>query len=325
MENSLMRLHDNHELFGDVIKATAQEMNISFLYVEKDYWVTYILKALSKSEHINQAIFKGGTALSKAYRVIERFSEDIDLAVISTDLTSNQTKKLIKRIEKSMVDANFEEIVDHIQVSKGSEFRKTVYNYAKLENGDFGHANSNIIVELNSFAQPHPYQLREISSYAYDFLLGKADDIIAEYELEPFSVNVLDYRRTFCEKLSAIARASHESGKNFDELKKKIRHLYDLYYLMQEEEIIQFLNSDDFVTMVQSVRVDDGRQFHSEWAMIPLSATAIFHDTAMVLGKIEEYYSSNFVDLVYGDSLVSMEKIEVEIGSISDRLREEEL
>jgi isopentenyl phosphate kinase len=77
--------------------------------------------------------------------------------------------------------------------------------------------------------------------------------------------------------------------------------------------------------MVQSVRVDDGRLFHSEWAMITVSATAIFHDTAMVLGKIEEYYSSNFVDLVYGDSLVSMEKIEVEIGSISDRLREEEL
>jgi hypothetical protein len=224
-----------------------------------------------------------------------------------------------------MVDANFEEIIDHIQVSKGSEFRKTVYNYAKLKNGDFGHANSNIIVELNSFAQPHPYQLQEISSYVSEFLLGKADDVIVEYELEPFSVNVLDYRRTFCEKLSAIARASHESDKNFDELKKKIRHLYDLYYLMQEEEIIQFLNSDDFVTMVQSVRVDDGRQFHSEWAIISLYTTAIFSNTSMVLGKLELYYKSNFSDLVYGDSLIDMEKIEVEIGSIADRLREEEL
>jgi len=320
-----MKLHDNHELFGDVVKATAQEMNISFLYVEKDYWVTYILKALSKSEYIEQAIFKGGTALSKAYRVIERFSEDIDLAVISTGMTSNQTKKLIKKIEKSMIDSNFKEIVDHIQVSKGSEFRKTVYDYAKLESGNFGHANSNIIVELNSFAQPHPYQLQEISSYVYDFLLGKADDIIVEYELEPFSINVLDYRRTFCEKLSAIARASYESNNNFDELKKKIRHLYDLYYLMQEKEIIQFLNSDNFATMVKSVRVDDNRQFHSEWAKIPLWSTAIFSDTAMVLGKIEEYYNSNFVDLVYSDSLISMEKIQIEIKRISDRLSEEKL
>jgi len=320
-----MKLHDNRELFRDILKATAQAMNISFLYVEKDYWVTYILKALSKSEYIEQAIFKGGTALSKAYRVIERFSEDIDLAVISTGMTSNQTKKLIKRIEKSMIDSNFKEIVDHIQVSKGSEFRKTVYAYAKLESGDFGHANSNIIVELNSFAQPHPYQLQEISFYVYDFLLGKANDIIAEYELEPFSVNVLDYRRTFCEKLSAIARASYESDNNFDESKKKIRHLYDLYYLMQEEEIIQFLNSDNFATMVKSVRVDDNRQFHSEWTKIPLWTTAIFSDTAMVLGKVEEYYNSNFADLVYSDSLVSMEKIQIEIKRISDRLSKEKL
>lgn len=257
--------------------------------------------------------------------MIERFSEDIDLAVISTDMTSNQTKKLIKRIEKNIVDANFEEIVDHIQVSKGSEFRKTVYDYTKLESGNFGHANSHIIVELNSFAQPHPYQLQEISSYVYDFLLAKANDIITEYELEPFSVNILDYRRTFCEKLSAVARASHESDKDFDELKKKIRHLYDLYYLMQEKEIIQFLNSDDFVTMIQSVRVDDGRQFHSEWAMVPLYTTAIFSDTTMVLAKIEEYYSGNFADLIYSDYLVSMESIRIEIDAISDRLSEEEL
>jgi len=320
-----MRLHENRELFGDVVKSTAQAMNISFLYVEKDYWVTYILKALSKSEHIEQAIFKGGTALSKAYKIIERFSEDIDLAVISTDMTSNQTKKLIKKIENSMVNANFKEVVDHIQVSKGSKFRKTVYDYAKLESGNFGHANSNIIVELNSFSQPHPYQLQEISSYIYDFLLSKADDIITEYELEPFSVNVLDYRRTFCEKLSAVARASYESDETFGELKKKIRHLYDLYYMMQEKEITQFLNSDDFATMVQSVRVDDGHQFHSEWVMIPLFTTAIFSDTVMVLSKIEEYYSSNFVDLVYSDSLVSMGKIQIEIERISDRLTEEEL
>jgi len=155
--------------------------------------------------------------------------------------------------------------------------------------------------------------------------LDKADDIITEYQLEPFSVNVLDYRRTFCEKLSAIARASHESNSDFDELKKKIRHLYDLYYLMQEEEIIRFLNSDNFVTMIQSVRLDDSRQFHSEWAMISLYTTAIFCDTSLILGKIESYYSNNFADLVYGDSFVNMEKIEIEIERISDRLRKEGL
>jgi len=77
--------------------------------------------------------------------------------------------------------------------------------------------------------------------------------------------------------------------------------------------------------MIQSVRADDSRQFHSEWAMIPLSTTAIFSDTTMVLDKIEEYYHSDFVDLVYSDSLVSMGNIRVELESISDRLSEEKL
>ena len=85
------------------------------------------------------------------------------------------------------------------------------------------------------------------------------------------------------------------------------------------------MNSDNFATMVQSVRLDDSRQFHSEWAMIPLHTTAIFCDTSMVLGKLESYYRSNFADLVYGDSLVDMDKIEIEIERISDRLREEKI
>lgn len=60
------------------------------LYIEKDYWVSYILKAISQSQYKDVAIFKGGTSLSKAYKLIERFSEDIDLAVITHELTSNQ-------------------------------------------------------------------------------------------------------------------------------------------------------------------------------------------------------------------------------------------
>ena len=59
--------------------------------------------------------------------------------------------------------------------------------------------------------------------------------------------------------------------------------------------------------------------------MIPLFTTAIFSDTAVVFGKIEEYYNSNFVDLVYSDSLVSIGKIQIAIERISDRLSEKEL
>ncbi len=89
-----MTLHTNDIFFFELINATAKEMNLPFVYIEKDYWVTYILKRLSQSPYSEIAIFKGGTPLSKAYKIIERFSEDIDLAVITNELGSNQIKKL---------------------------------------------------------------------------------------------------------------------------------------------------------------------------------------------------------------------------------------
>ena len=95
-------------------------MNLPFVYIEKDYWVTYILKRLSQSSYSEIAIFKGGTSLSKAYRIIERFSEDIDLAVISNELSSNQIKKLIKQIEAVIVDENFETVKNSVSATKSN-------------------------------------------------------------------------------------------------------------------------------------------------------------------------------------------------------------
>ena len=90
-----MTLHNDKETFKELIETTAKDLNLPSLYIEKDYWVTYILKNLSKSDYKDIAIFKGGTSLSKAYKIIDRFSEDIDLAVITNNLGSNQIKTLI--------------------------------------------------------------------------------------------------------------------------------------------------------------------------------------------------------------------------------------
>lgn len=313
-----MKLHDNKELFEDLIEATAQELKILPLYVEKDYWVTCILKQLSKSKFSDVAIFKGGTSLSKAYKIIQRFSEDIDLAVITNGKNSNQIKTLIREIEKDILCDNFQEIKEHKQVSKGSKFRKTVHAYPKIKKGNFGHANENIILELNSFAHPHPFSKKTITTYIHDFLLGKEESIIKEYELNSFEVNVLDYRRTFCEKISAIARASHESDKDYSSLKEKIRHIYDIYFLMKEKDINDFIESSDFEEMIKKVRIDDQVQFNkNDWALVLLSQTEIFLESSKVLDNLDFYYNNNFKDLVYEETLPSMDKIKLEIKKLS--------
>ena len=75
-------LEINEKELNLIIRNTAEKLNISSAIVEKDLWVCIILKYLfSDFEYKDDIVFKGGTSLSKVYKLIERFSEDIDLAL----------------------------------------------------------------------------------------------------------------------------------------------------------------------------------------------------------------------------------------------------
>lgn len=100
-----MNLHENKELFQDAIVATSQQLGIKEIYIEKDYWVTYALFHIFKNEIGKQTVFKGGTALSKCFGIIQRFSEDIDLVVLRNEIeTGNQLKAKIKMISECVSD-----------------------------------------------------------------------------------------------------------------------------------------------------------------------------------------------------------------------------
>ena len=70
-----MDLHEHPEFLG-LIRDTAEMMGLPESHIEKDYWVTYSLRALSQSPYSQRAVLKGGTSLSKGYKLIDRFSED---------------------------------------------------------------------------------------------------------------------------------------------------------------------------------------------------------------------------------------------------------
>lgn len=87
-----MYLHkDNRELFGDVLLLTSEKIGVAVDIVEKDYYVTMILRLLAKAKYT--VVFKGGTSLSKAFGLIERFSEDIDIT-FTEHLGENRRKRL---------------------------------------------------------------------------------------------------------------------------------------------------------------------------------------------------------------------------------------
>lgn len=127
-----MNLHNNRELLQEAIQATAQLLDIREIYVEKDYWVTVALYEIFHSDIAGQTVFKGGTALSKCYKLIERFSEDIDMVVLRNEgENDNQLKKKIRAISKVV-----EEVIPEIEVegltNKRGNIRKTVHQYDKI-------------------------------------------------------------------------------------------------------------------------------------------------------------------------------------------------
>ena len=126
-----MNLHTNKELFSTLVTLTAKHFRITPAFVEKDYWITLILHNLSNSPFSNSIVFKGGTSLSKGYRLVNRFSEDIDIAMIEEKLSGNALKTKIRNIEKE-ITANFTEIEVPNVTSKGSMFRKSIFEYPSI-------------------------------------------------------------------------------------------------------------------------------------------------------------------------------------------------
>ncbi|MFT5703428.1 MAG: putative nucleotidyltransferase component of viral defense system [Rickettsiales bacterium] len=98
-----MKLHQDPKLFSDTLRAASNQLAIKLEFVEKDYWISLVLRNLAKSKYAKDAVFKGGTSLSKAYDLIERFSEDVDIAIINDDKkTGNEIETIIRNIEKEI-------------------------------------------------------------------------------------------------------------------------------------------------------------------------------------------------------------------------------
>lgn len=131
-----MNLHENKEIFEAAVQmasAPIEEggLDIKQIYIEKDYWICRCLKFLSECRDSNVAVFKGGTSLSKAYSLGNRFSEDIDIAITNDPTrTDNQTKNTIKRVSKAMA-TGLEEIPTP-ETKKSGRYRKVFYRYPRI-------------------------------------------------------------------------------------------------------------------------------------------------------------------------------------------------
>jgi len=320
-----MILHKDRKMFRDSIQATAQHLDIPEVYIEKDYWVSLILKKLFTSELSNQVVFKGGTSLSKCYNLIQRFSEDIDLLVFRIDdEADNQLTKRLKKIGEIVNNILPEKFIPGYTNKKGM-IRKTVHEYKKVFEGDLGQVGDSIVIEASWLGNSEPFSKETVSSYIQDFItLNGPKDLLEKYELSSFDVQALSVKRTFCEKIMSLVRFSL-TGDPFENLPKKVRHIYDLHLMMKSEGILSFFNEDDFIEMLLKVGQDDfiGYRNNNEWLKNHPCSAIIFDAPEEIWPSIKSAYQTSFKHMVFGqlpdeaDLLATLDKIKSRIQPIA--------
>jgi len=300
-----MKLHNYKDAFEGAIVATAQYFGISEVYIEKDYWVTFALKQIfTDASSKDIAVFKGGTSLSKCFGIIDRFSEDIDMVVIKEeDETDNSLKRKLKKVT-SVLETVMTAIPNHPLENKRGKIRKIVYGYDKVGvKGTYGQVRDQIVLEVSSLGNSHPSEKVEIHSMITQFIATTNNpDLIKEYQLEPFKVNVISVERTFCEKIISLVRFSYTENP-LEDLANKVRHTYDLHQLLQENRISVFLKSDNFETMLIQVGKDDDKAIPNdkEWLSKHPSESLFFSETEKVWETISKTYTGSFKDLITGE------------------------
>ncbi len=239
-------LHNDKELFRQLILLVHEDTGIEEGIIEKDYYVTIFLKSLAAK--YPQIIFKGGTSLSKCYKLIDRFSEDVDL---SLDCEAHPTESQRKNLKRSIVAAIDEfgfVLTNPEKVKSKRDYNKYVINFPTVF--EFQNLKQYLIVETSVFIRSYPSAKMTASSIIYDYLV-KANrvDLIEQFELEPFELNVQDVKRTFIDKLFALGDYYLD-----DNITEHSRHIYDLYKLSKVVHI-----DDGLKDLLEQVRKERSR------------------------------------------------------------------
>jgi hypothetical protein len=269
--------------------------------IEKDYFVSLFLKKIAEKQP--GVVFKGGTSLSKCYKLINRFSEDLDLNVEtpSAKLSEGQRKRLKQDIVSIIDELGFK-LVNPEQVRSRRDFNRYMIDYNSEAPPVF--LKQFLIVETAVYIKSFPTQTMNVASLVYDYLLANgASGENEKYGLEPFVVKVQSLERTFIDKVFAVADYYLDGH-----IEAHSRHIYDLFKLYPKIN----LNSA-FAELVAEVR--EVRKPH-----ITCRSAQDGVDLQELLSKIvvEDTYKSDynqitktllFEDLPYSEAVTTLTKI----------------
>ena len=270
----MMTLHLNPNEFKDLITIASQNSGISSDIIEKDYYVTLMLQELSIKQKTIDAYFKGGTCLYKIYAPMQRFSEDIDITVQSTGLSTSKTKHNLRSVSKEYSSLSMD--TDNLSNENRKGSITQVFNYHSCFNvpDDPLQRYEKVKIEATSFTVSEPYETNMIHSLLLDALPDNIkDDVKLIYGLEDFSINNITLERIFCDKLLA-AEFYAERDEKFDVAK----HIYDIVNMMQMPRIQNMLcDKEAFIENMSYKRLEETKRIGSDLSGKPLSNLCLYN------------------------------------------------
>ena len=266
--NSFIQLSSDERNLYCRQAAERMEIPLPAAVIEKDFWVCWTLNLLNEIPELKGNItFKGGTSLSKAWGLIERFSEDIDIAINrkvfgqepphgAENATSNtQRKTRLEELEDKnatfikevLLPILHEKIAGHLNpadftlrlIEKGNEVN-IEFEYPGTLKNELGGLLPVVLIELVPRADEIPNEERKITPIIYEVF----EDLLGEGS---FNISTLTPERTFLEKLLFI----HETLEGFNKgSERKSRHYYDLLKLYKAGVFERIKNNRELLQMV---------------------------------------------------------------------------
>lgn len=234
-----MNWYKNHSKeWKEIIETVAREIGRTELMVEKDTVQSMFLSELSKAEL--PFVFKGGTSLSKAYNMIDRFSEDIDLSMNRKPTESERkvSKELIIQIAESLGMT----LGNPDKIRSRYDYNKYVFKYMSL----FVSMPVEIIIETSYYQTAYPVEKHEVGSFVGRFCEERGIDLPIPFKAAKVYMNVQSIRRTFVDKVFAICDYRIQNMQDRDS-----RHLYDICKLAAQLKM-----DEEMDALVDKVRED---------------------------------------------------------------------
>jgi len=234
----------------NIFAETSASIGLPDAAVEKDWWIVHAIDLVFNTSIAPHTVFKGGTSLSKAWGLIDRFSEDIDLALDrrflgfdkkDKEMTGSQVRKLREQsflfisenyfpeLRKKFSDAGFDNVTFQLGEIKSHDQDPLIIEiYYPTVTEPIPYLQPRVLIEVGSRSMMEPFEPCSFTSFVGEHFKGRpfADELITIPTVRP--------ERTFLEKIFLL----HEEFQHPVEkirVERKSRHLYDLEKLMDTD------------------------------------------------------------------------------------------